>query len=293
MTGIELIPVALRHIMLRRCTIIIVRPHTSGWGIVQDYTDDLAAVENALRRIVDRVGRDLHGAEWAAAFGISPSVLDRWRRNQARELDRRGAGIAEDRLIYFSDFGDLEQIILGQWASFEPVFLDRERTAVYLRKLRELRNPDAHRRALTATEKALITGMAGELRTQVTRYLSQRDTPDEFFPRLDSLRDNLGNAFGHGGRRPVIRVGDVLEFVAEGWDPEGAQLEYHWTTSPGATPPMQDWSPLNRFVWEVRPDQVANPAWLNCAMRGPREPHAEGTRDVGWSIAYTVLPRRG
>jgi hypothetical protein len=257
-----------------------------------DYTDELAAVENSLRRVVERVGNDLHHGNWQAGFGIAADVLERWRRNQEREHHRRGAGIDEHRLIYFSDFGDLEKIIVEQWPAFEPVFQDRERTTVYLRKLRELRNPDAHHRALTTSEKALISGIAGELRTQITRYLSQRDTPDEYFPRFESLRDNLGNTFP-SGKRPVVRVGDTLEFVAEGWDPEGGELQYRWTTSPGTNAPKQEWSPESRFLWTIQPDQIANPAWLNCEVRGPREPHAEGHRDAGWSMAYTVLPARG
>lgn len=257
---------------------------------MRDYTDDIAAVENALRRIVEHVGRAEHGADWLRAFGVPAGTIKGWSRKRRRELERRGSGIPEHRLIHFSDFGELQDIIVKQWDAFEPVFGDLERTTVYLGKLRELRNPDAHHRALTASEKALVTGMAGELRTLMTRYLSQKDTPDEYFPRMESLRDNLGNSFGQGGPRPVIRVGDVLEFIAEGWDPEGTELEYRWTTSRGANPPMQDWSSNNRFVWEVQPDQVANPTWLECEMRGPREYHAEGRRDAGWSMAYTVLP---
>lgn len=255
-----------------------------------DYTDDLAGVENTLRRLIEHVGRRAHGSSWLSEFGVGESRVAAWRRRQEREGSNRGAGLTEDRLIYFSDFADLEEIVIRNWDEFEEALIDKARTEVYLRKLRELRNPDAHQRALTGTEKSLITGMAGELRTQATRFLSQRHTPDEYFPRLEALRDNLGNSFGRPGPWPVVRTGDVLEFYAEGWDPIGAELEYEWTTGPGNSPPRQEWSKDNRFTWRIQPDQVAHPAWLNCNMRGPRAPHAEGDRDAGWSMAYTVLP---
>lgn len=257
---------------------------------MRDYTDDLAAVENALRRIIERVGSDLHGHEWLVALGVKQKTLATWGRSRDREQLRRGGGLPEDRLIYYSDFSDLETIILENWALFELVFVDRSQTEVYLRKLRELRNPDAHRRALTETEKALATGMAGELRTRVTRYMSQQYTPDEFFPRIEAMRDSLGNAFGGG--RPVVRVGDTIEFTVEGWDPEGAQLEYQWSVTPGDNPWGTAWSTRDRFTWHVLASHIANPAWVNVNMRGPRGPHAEGERDAGWSMQYTVLPGR-
>lgn len=155
--------------------------------------------------------------------------------------------------------------------------------------LGELRNPDAHRRELTDSEKSLISGMAGELRTQITRYLSERDTPDEYFPRMESLQDSLGNSM-NSPKRPVVRVGTLIEFVAEAWDPLGTELQYRWIIQPAHEDTFQDWSPNNRFAWNVKGNQVANPAWVNVEMRSPREFHAEGGRDAGWSMAYTVLP---
>jgi hypothetical protein len=256
-----------------------------------DYTDDLFALENSLRTIIDQIGLENHGGKYLGALGVSSGAQGNWETRREREAQRRGSGFAEQRLLYFADFGDLEEIILANWALFEPVFDDKARTTVYLRKLRELRNPDAHRRELTQSEKALVAGLTGDLRTQITRYLSIRDTPDEFFPRMESLRDSLGNAM-NTTPRPVVRVGDRIEFIAEAWDPFGAELEFQWSAGSGHDQVEQDWSTSNRFVWIVQPSHVANPAWVNCSMRGPREPHAEGSRDAGWSMAYTVLPNR-
>lgn len=256
---------------------------------MRDYTDDLAAVENSLRLIIERVGQDAYGGDYLLRMNVGPKSIRDWEKNRTREAERRGAGIREERLLYFSNFSDLEKIILENWPLFEPVFQRREQTKVFLAKLRELRNPDAHRRELSEAEKSLIVGMAGELRTEITRYLAEKDTPDEYFPRMESLRDSLGNSF-NPPKRPVVRVGATIEFVAEAWDPFGATLEYQWSVQPHHAETIQDWSSINRFTWHVQPNQVANPAWVNVNMRGPREPHAEGHRDEGWSIAYTVLP---
>lgn len=256
---------------------------------MRDYTDDLAATENSLRLIVDRVAQDAYGPDYLSRLGVKPKSIEAWERNRVRESERRGAGIHEERILYYSNFYDLEQIVLESWPLYEPVFKHREQTQVFLQKLRELRNPDAHRRELTDAEKSLIVGMSGELRTQITRYLAERDSPDEYFPKMEMLRDSLGNSFG-GLKRPVVRVGAIIEFIAEAWDPFGAALEYRWTVHPDHPETVEEWSLNNRFTWRVQSNQVANPAWVNVEMRGPREPHAEGHRDAGWSIAYTVLP---
>ena len=256
---------------------------------MRDYTDDLAATENSLRLIIERIGRDSFGDDYLGRFGVSADVLRRWERSRAAEAQRRGAGILEQRLLYFSNMSELIAILRDNWPLFDPVFRQRDRTEVFLDKLRELRNPDAHNRELTDSEKSLIVGISGEIRTQVTRYLAERDSADEYFPRMESLRDSLGNAFGTS-KRPVVRVGATIEFVAEAWDPFGAPLEYQWSVQPHHSDTVQDWSQNNRFTWHVQACQIANPAWVNVNMRGPREPHAEPGRDVGWSIAYTVLP---
>jgi len=256
---------------------------------MNDYTDDLAAVEQSLRLVVERVGRDSFGQYYFPGFGVSAQKVAKWKTARDREQNNRRAGVPEDRLLYFSDLSDLQDIILTNWGRFEPVFRRRDQTEVFLAKLRELRNPDAHRRELAASEKALVSGIAGELRTLVARYLSERDTPDEYFPRMESLRDSLGNSM-NPPKRPVVRVGAVIEFIAEAWDPFGAVLEYQWNVSPQHPDTSQEWSPANRFVWKVQPAQIANPAWVSVNMRSPRAHHAEGHRDAGWSIAYTVLP---
>ncbi len=119
---------------------------------MQDYTDHLAAVENSLRRIIERVGHDAHGDPWLNALADAEKIKQ-WERKREQEREARVSGIQEERTLYFSDFNDLIKIITDNWTLFEPVFGDQNQTTVYLEKLRELRNPDAHRRELTQRGK--------------------------------------------------------------------------------------------------------------------------------------------
>lgn len=258
---------------------------------MQDYTDDLAAVENSLRRIIERVGKDAHGDKWLETL-VKADRLKHWQKKLDDELAARSGGIQEQRLLYFSDFNDLDQIIDKNWSLFEPVFNDQTQTKVYLEKLRELRNPDAHNRELTTGEKSLIVGMASELRTKITRYMATKDTPDEYFPRIESLRDSLGNTdVSTRGKPAVIRVGFSIEFVAEAWHPEGKAVEFRWSVGRiQKVSTFQDWSMNNRFIWEVNENQIGNPAWVSVHIRGPQNYHARGDIDADRSIFYVVLP---
>ena len=154
--------------------------------------------------LIETLGIEAYGEDWPRKFGVTVKDLAWWRKKQAREAVRRGAGVAEPRLIYFSTFFDLERIVLDNWTVFEPVFGDSTRTGVYLEKLRELRNPDAHHRALTTSEKALIEGIAGELRTQITRHMSRRDTPDEYFPVRGGYLSWHGQEVLHSSLRDAV-----------------------------------------------------------------------------------------
>src|SRR5687768_14053885 len=102
---------------------------------MHDYTDDLAAVENAIRQVIERRGQDTNGQAWLDTL-INPDKVKEWKRRQTREANVRASGVPEQRPIYFSDFYDLEQIIMDNWTIFEPVFLDQTQTAAYLKKLR-------------------------------------------------------------------------------------------------------------------------------------------------------------
>lgn len=57
---------------------------------------------------------------------------------------------------------------------------------VFLTELEKLRDPEAHRRELMPHQKALAYGISGEIRTQITRFRSEQDTGESYFPRIES-----------------------------------------------------------------------------------------------------------
>jgi hypothetical protein len=102
---------------------------------------------------------------------------------------------------------------------------------VWMSELEKLRDPDAHRRELLPHQKHLILGIAGEIRSRLIRYRSKKETSEDYYPRIESARDSLGNIKTYGddsgpntGMR--LRVGDAIDFVITATDPLGEPLQY-------------------------------------------------------------------
>lgn len=249
-----------------------------------DYQDELTAVENALRLLIERVGMD--------NLGISNADKRKWQERREHDMRERGAGFPEDRLLYYSDIADLKKIITRNenWSKFEAALLNRVEIEVFLDLLRRLRNPDAHNRELSTHELQLIAGIGGEIRTRITRYLSTMDTPESYFPRIISFQANLGTQVAE---RRMLRVGDELEFVIEATDPLGEALEFSFSAmTPVGKVVAQDWSANNRFRWRVTEDFISESAQVRAHVRSQRPHHAHGEADDSRMFIYTVLPSR-
>jgi hypothetical protein len=67
-------------------------------------------------------------------------------------------------------------------------------------------------------------GISGEIRTRLIKYRSKQETSEDYFPRIESARDSLGNiyTFGSGNSihtEMILRVGDTLDFTVTASDP--------------------------------------------------------------------------
>jgi hypothetical protein len=133
----------------------------------------------------------------------------------------------DPRLIYYADFYDLRTIIEKNCSLFKDVFGELNRLRVYLHDLERLRDPDAHRRELLPHQKHIVLEVGGELRARIIEYRNQLETLDAYFPRIESVRDNLGNVWTPANQmqtlfaKQLLRPGDMLEFVVTATDPQG------------------------------------------------------------------------
>ena len=115
--------------------------------ITQDITQALKDTENSLRDFISVVLGAKLGESWIEKCGVSSQKLEKWKKHKADEEKRQLSGVVEQRLIYYANFDDLITVLEKHWqGEFSNAFGEWDRMEVFLKELKNLRDPDAHRR---------------------------------------------------------------------------------------------------------------------------------------------------
>jgi hypothetical protein len=268
--------------------------------MAEDVAEAIRRVENVLRDLIEETLRNKHGDDWLTYLGVSDDQLTSWREKQEEERKRRGSEAVEERLLYYADLHDLAPALKKNWELFSPCLGDLKDIQVYLGRLNDLRHPEFHGRTLLPFEEHLILGISGDIRQRVTVYRSRQSVESEFFARIESIKDSLGNVLAFSGSKrglvhtgAVLRVGDEVTFSCSGWDPNGQPLEWSLDVgvgAPGGT--EQDWSTNDSLVWCVSQDDIGKGVWVSIKMRSQGQYHAQGKWDDVVNALYMVLPTR-
>jgi hypothetical protein len=259
-----------------------------------DSTQALKDAENSLRDFIALVlGTEL-GADWVKESGVPAERLEKWQARKVEEFQRQGGGAVDERLIYYADFYDLKTILKRHWQRFSAALGDWKTMEVWLTELERLRDPDAHRRELLPHQVHLAIGISGEIRTRIVRYRSKQDTPTDYFPRIESARDSLGNIWVPGSTNPVqtktiLRPGDQLDYVVTASDPLGEPLRYGYAV--GRNFPI-DWSDQPTSSLRVLPEHIGVRFKVCFYVASKREHHASQSYDDSVDFVYSVLPER-
>jgi len=261
-----------------------------------DVTQALKDTENGLRDFIASVLRRKLGVDWVQKCGVPPDRLAQWAGRKEEEAKRQRTGVVDERLLFYSDFYDLETILRKHWSGeFSQAFGDFAEFRALLKQLQKLRDPDAHRRELLPHQKHLALGIAGEIRTSMIRYRSKQDTAEDCFARIESARDSLGNIIVPGEKEPwgilaTVRVGDTVDFVVTATDPLGDLVEYQISTPVASGELPTPWHSSNEFTYTFPKSQRHFEVGL--AVRSPRPHHASGDADHRVIFTYEVLPPR-
>ena len=244
-------------------------------------------VETVLRRAV----RQVLGDSWHEGTGVDPAKLEE-RREEERKR-RTGAAVEADLLSY-THLYELQEIIKKRWAEFKPIFAKQDRFFVYMKRLEDFRNAPMHSRTLLPFEQALLEGIAGELRNELTLWRSSQAPDMSWYPTVESITDSLGNLITSGNCRTPSRlqVGDEITFRCVGWDPQ--ERELIWTLNGMAIIGPQ----LDRQVgsevsltWYIKPAHVAEASIVTISMMSSGEYHREPSGyDFSATVLYAVNP---
>jgi hypothetical protein len=228
--------------------------------------------------------------------GVTPDRIAKWKQRKVDEERRQTGGAVEPRIIYYSDFYDLGTMLKKNWEKFSAALGDLRTVEVYLGELEKMRDAGAHGRDLLPHQKQLANGIAGEIRTRLIRYRSKKETSEDYFPRIESARDSLGNVWtpdvrtgGNVFTEHVLRPGDIIDFVVIASDPMGAPLQYSMSVIPTGT---HTWQAENTFSLTIEERHIGKIFCVTFNIRSPRAHHASGNSDDRVNFYYTVLPKK-
>lgn len=260
----------------------------------------IAVIESDLRRLTERVLSAALGQGWLKDV-LTADKLHELERRRGEERKRRSPAGVPDALLAYTHVYELRRIIESQWEDFKPAFGDRKEFAVFLDKVEDYRNAPAHSRELLPHERHLLEGIAGFIRTQATRYVSETDRDAKHYPIIEWVRDSFGNelepdltTFGTDRVDTGLRlqVGQVVRFECRAWDSQGRTLLWRWSP-PGLV--AQGTAFLARgaeaeLEWLVREDDVQQDAQVSIMLLSEGRFHRHGSFDQHVGFYYDVEP---
>lgn len=239
--------------------------------------------ENTLRRLIITT----IGYEDSAPYKISPDRILKWKEKRDIETKKKKGINSENRIIYYSDFYDLKNIISNNWELFSPILINKRRFEVFFTEIENARNTVAHGRNLTLSEENLVNGINSDLKNLITIYHNKNEMKDDFFIELVRITDNLGTIWEEGrtSKNPTVRVGDEYELIIEANDPKSREIEYEIFTT-GINYKKKQKS--NRFNINITNDLVSKFAHFYVVARTPG---SEYKNEASQIITMTILPK--
>jgi hypothetical protein len=196
----------------------------------------IQTLEDALRQLMSYVYTNEYGAAWLEKIS-SQEQRDEWTHRAEQEQKKRGptgavavpaAGLA------YSDLKDLLGIVNKHWDPLKPALNNRGETRALLTVAERLRNTAQHGRQPLVHEADLLSGIAGQIRNQVTIFMNTQDTTGNFYPRIESVVDSHGHIFQGGPGRGdqiswvptdfTLPVGQPVIFTCTAFDPQDRSL---------------------------------------------------------------------
>lgn len=192
---------------------------------------------------MDDPAKSLELAENAIRLAIRAAIQDRWQQHvrlddltkrQAEDHTRRDGVVVSDDLLSYLEFHQLRTIVRKEWEAFKPVFDDLQRTEVWLQALEDVRNAIAHSRTLVEHEAALVAGISGQIRNQVTLFRSRTEPASAHYAKIERVVDQFGRVGSESATDvmysasvpPRLEVGETITLNCDASDARGRELQW-------------------------------------------------------------------
>jgi hypothetical protein len=197
----------------------------------------------------------------------SEQQLHAWVERRAveqRKRTKRGVVEVSDDLLGYAHFYDLLTIADKHWAPLAGALGKKAESFALLQRFDRLRDTVAHSRQVLGFEADLLSGIAGQIRNQVTKYMTETDPSGDHYARIENVMDSLGRESSGKPRSPTgqivrtqarVQVGDIVTFTCVGHDPQGRSL--HWVARRTLGELVQQTTGDHVTIrWNVREDDV-------------------------------------
>lgn len=111
------------------------------------------SLENAVRDLICDVLEEAHGKEWWEEDGVVPEPTFKNANGNRRKEIGAGVTLRSDRMIDYTNFGELGEIIKINWDQFGAIFADKRAVERIFNNLNTLRASIAHCTALSEDEE--------------------------------------------------------------------------------------------------------------------------------------------
>lgn len=266
----------------------------------------LSTCETALRELMTHSYRESYGAGWLERISTLAQRQTWADRAKAEEHVRVPKGVAQvpNAGLAYANFYDLVQIAKTYWEPLSGALGKLKTVLPLLERFDNLRNTIGHSRPLLAFEQDLMSGIAGQVRNQVTLYMSAQDDAGDIYPRIESITDSFGRRIessvvdgevaGSVTTYDIdVRPGDVISFTCVGVDPQGRDLRWDLITpkhGAGANAVGKSGQVTN-LVWLVDDGDVTETAHVSIHMQAHDARYRRyGNFDHRAYFAYRVRP---
>lgn len=111
---------------------------------MSEFYEVFYCLENSIRSLVTDTLFDAEGAKWWDSERIDKKrIVEQADSRRKKEIDS-GITPRSDRLIDYTTFGELSQIITDNWDLFDPIFKSKSAVSNVSNQLNLLRGPIAH-----------------------------------------------------------------------------------------------------------------------------------------------------
>ncbi|MDC9005236.1 hypothetical protein [Mycobacterium marinum] len=261
----------------------------------------LETCEHALRRLMAYVYEQQYGPDWLRQISNSPQ-RKLWAQRATDEMAQNpGAAVVPPIGLAYSQFEDLVLIAKKFWGPLEPALGQQAETLPLLERFDKLRHRIAHNRDLLTYQRDLVSGIAGQIRNQVTIFMSNQAPSGEFYPRIEVATDDFGNQITPGPPAAdsyhdglcradqILHVGDTVSFTCTGTDPKDRPLT--WTlTATGSSPTSVTAASgaTVELVWAAETTSECLEVFIE--LKSPSEYHRRFHSDATVCFVYRVLP---